>query len=387
MHRHPLTSAQRAAYKRALQSSTRTEQVKARLLGSDEKGLPTPLHLSDSGGVVDTTQKDSAVETWLLTVYDPKKRFSTGSRTVRSDGKSWLAKYIQINVGIWVHDLNGDTGDWVWTPEFRGPIISIRRTEGVMVEIDLASKDIDLLPPAYFKRAFSVKRHTHIHKGVRAILRERGETRFRLRSTNKRLRKTRTWTRKGIPRKAIYELLKHTDDQFFYDGAGTPVTRRRPTKPVWVFRDEDFISYPEESLSRADLINEVVATGGSERKRQDGQKRPITAKAHLKAGHPLSAQSLSDGKRPLRLFRDFGNIKKRKELKERAKALVKRKAHLDQEVALSVRYIPGLEPGDVVKAAGRRIRLKRFTKAPNLSGSMEVNWVGSVVPKTRKGHR
>lgn len=382
----PLTRSQKRAYKRALQRSTRTTRIKVRLLRKDGKGLPTPLHLSD-GEIVVEWQRDQAVQTCHLSVFDPEGRFRT-SHVTRADGQSWLSKQVQVIVGIWVYDLDGDTGAWVETTEFTGPIITVSR-EGDMVEIDAASEDIDHLPPAHFKRAFTVKRHTKVHKAIRAILRERGVTRFRLQATTKRLKKSRTFARseKTWPMKAIHSLADMVDDQFFFDGAGVAVTRNKPKSPAWRFSDEDLLDYPSDSLSRADLINQVVVKGGGERTRADDQKRPPVASRGLKRGHPLSSYALTDGKRPLILFRTFDNVRKRKVLKQRAKDILKRKAHLDQELAFAVKYVPGLEPLDVVKVRGKRIRLKRFTKPLNLEGAMEINWAGNRVPVRRRGKK
>jgi hypothetical protein len=381
----PLTRDQKRAYKRALERSTRTTKVKARLLKKNGKGLPSPLNISDGEIVVDASSRDQALMTCHLSAFDPERRFKV-SHTLRSSGDSWLSKMVEVRVGIWVYDLDGDTGGWVWTPEFTGPIVTVAR-EGDMVEIDCASKDIDNLPPAHFKRAFSVKRHTKVHKAIKAILRERGEAKFRLKATTKRLKKSKTYPRNENtwPMKAIHSLADMVDDQFFFDGAGVAVTRNKPKNPVWSFRDEDLMDYPSDSLSRADLVNMVVVKGGGERKRVDDQKRPPTATRQLKRGHPLSSYAMTDGKRPLILFRTFDNIRKRSVLKQRAKDILKRKAHLDQELAFSVRYIPGLEPLDVVKVRGKRVRLRRFTKPLNLDGAMEINWTGNRVPMVRRG--
>lgn len=386
MYHQPLTRDQKRAYHRALRASTRTTQVKARLLAKDGKGRATPLHISDGEIIVDASDPQAPLETCHLTLYDPEHRFRL-SRALRSSGDSWLAHEVQVKVGIWVFDLNGDSGDWVWTPEFTGPIVNISISDGSVVEIDCASRDIEHLPPAYFGRSFHVRRHTKIHKAVRAVASHRGVTKFKLTTTHKRLRKTKTWGRQGIPWKAMRGLANMLDYQLFFDGSGRLVVRDKKRHPVWVFQDEELLAYPEKSLSRSDLINQVVAIGGGERTRKDDQKRPVVARAKLQKGNPLSSHSLSDGKRPLILFRVYDNLKKRSDLKDRAKRVLKRKAHLDQETALSVRYVPGLQPLDVVKVRGQRIRLKRFTKPLNLNGQMDINWTSHRAPVHRKGRR
>lgn len=385
MYQAPLSRTQRRAYHRALRRSTRTLQVKLRLIGKDGKHQPVPLRLID-GEIVTEVKKDAPLETCHLTIHDPKHRFRL-SRTTRSDGNSWLSKEIQVLVGVWVFDLDGDTGGWVWTPEFRGPIITVSLSEGSTVDLDCASRDIDHLPPAYFGRSFHVGKHTKIHKAIRAVAFHRGVTSFKLAPTHKRLRKTKTWGRQGIPWKAMKSLAKIVDKQLFFDGLGRLVLREPPTKPCWVFHDDELLDYPESSLSRAETINEVVALGGKERTRKDDQNRPVVARAKLQKSNPLSASSLSDGKRPLILFQSYDNIHKRSDLKQRAKKVLKRKAHLDQESSLSVRYIPGLQALDVVKAKGRRIRLKRFVKPLNLDGQMDINWTSQRAPVHRKGRR
>lgn len=101
--------------------------------------------------------------------------------------------------------------------------------------------------------------------------------------------------------------------------------------------------------------------------------------------HPLSAENLSDGKRPLIWIEDRPRIHKKKHLEEKAaNILARKKRGLDDDITIHCLTDPRLEEGDrIVVEVGdknRTLRIKSFSIPLNLTGAMTINWLGHLSP-------
>lgn len=102
--------------------------------------------------------------------------------------------------------------------------------------------------------------------------------------------------------------------------------------------------------------------------------------------HPLSAENLSDGKRPLVWIEDRPRIHKKKNAEDKAEKIMERKKRgLDDELSADVVPVPHLEEGDriAIDVNGRRrtFRIRSMTIPMNIRDAMQINWFGDLDPE------
>lgn len=117
--------------------------------------------------------------------------------------------------------------------------------------------------------------------------------------------------------------------------------------------------------------------------------KTIIGRAKLEQ-HPLSAENLSDGKRPLIHIEDRPRIHHKANADAKAEAVLDRKKRgLEDEISIRCVTVPHLEEGDriAVDVNGRRrtFRIKRFSIPLNLDGEQEINWLGALAPERPGG--
>jgi hypothetical protein len=114
--------------------------------------------------------------------------------------------------------------------------------------------------------------------------------------------------------------------------------------------------------------------------------RTVIGKARLRDGHPFSAASLSNGKRPLVSIVDRKGVHKQKEAQQKANRMARlAKVGLHANLTVTCLTIPHLELGDVVlfkfPGINQRARVRKLSIPLNYGDSMELNWAGERVPK------
>jgi hypothetical protein len=137
--------------------------------------------------------------------------------------------------------------------------------------------------------------------------------------------------------------------------------------------------------------NHGVGAPVSVRHRED-RPRAVVGRAQLEDSHPLSAETLTDGKRPRVEIEDLPRIHRKKKAEEKAIAKMdRRKVGVEVETSITTTPIWHLELGDVVRVddetVQRHVRVQRYTKRLHLDGEMTINHVGTRVPTKHRKRR
>lgn len=459
-----LTASELKSFNAALKDSKRSVRFRCDFLNKNGEELANPPILLDGEVVVDSTSvKTSPTRTAHITLLDPERRYPLDA-TDSSSGAAWFSKQIRLTYGVWVRDLD----KWIDIPVFTGWVYEVAR-RGIELDIDAQGKEAQHLPPAVFPNAFSIRKGTRVSAAIEEILRKRGENRFSINQTDRRLGRDRTWALGQSPWKAVQNLADSVDKQGFFRGDGTFSLRGYPNTPCWVFDEGSaslLVEDAEERVSRANVVNLVVVKGESKPFKADVLKKttlaskanagatsvvvadatavadkrrieigsgdnkevrtvapswtsgttvplssplanahpknapvklrwqtkktePIFGRAELKQ-HPLSSQNLTDGKRPQVFIDERPRIHKKANAVEKAEAILDRKRRgLEDEVTVRCIPVPHLEEGDKIAVEvgnkTRYLRIRRFTIPLNVSGLMEINWLGDLQPE--RGNR
>lgn len=460
-----LTASEEKAYFEALADGRRQERYTARAL--DHRGRPLSKELEVTDGWIEAEAddvKEEVTHTAHVTVADPDRLLKVSTATAPG-GTAWIADQLQVEWGLWVRSLD----KWIDVPVFTGPVFDVARRDDVQIDFDCQGKEANHLPPATFPHAFSIRRNTRISSAIKEIARKRGENRYSIDDTHKRLRKDKTWALGQNPWKGMQNLADVVDQQLFYRGEGTLRLRPWPNQPVIMLKRSIasiLTAHPEERVSRARVINEVVVVGESKPFKVDVRKhteltqkasasdsnvhvtqdladattaaelqgkriaighdpeiRTITnayaggteiplssalSRGHPKGApvkinyrkektkrifgraklknHPLSADNLSDGKRPLLHIEHRPRLSKKAEVDKAAAAILERKKRgLDDELTIACLPFP-VEIGDrvgveVEEEVWRQTRVERYRLPLRLDEQMTLNWLGRVSPK------
>jgi hypothetical protein len=446
-------------YEAALTESTQTVRFRAQLHNATFEPLATPLVIA--GGSVNYELGNPAGH---ATVELADREGNLPS----ADNPVWFARNVEIQVDLKVN------GQWESVPLFFGPVQDVSR-QGLLVTLECDSKEVQHLEPHTAARPISIRKHTKLHRAIRDILEDRGETRFDLAHVRQRIPKNRNLDVGVEPWKVCRSLARDADMQLYYRGNGRLHLRDWPTTAAWRFRDGQnatLVAYPEERLSIGPIRDTVVVIGertekvivsrsteldqpsaagsssvhiknddafidllepgkkitmgeanpetrkvagsytpGSrtiplsaplDRVKRKGapitvsgkedRERPVVGRASLTQNHRLSAQSLTDGKRPRVEIDERPSIHKKKRAEEIAAQRRDRiSGHYEQAITVSSVPIWHLELGDIFvvnfRGVEHRSRIQRLSFPLTLGESMEINWAGNRPPPRRKNRR
>lgn len=267
----PLSRVEEERFNDALVAGDRLLRFKARLLTKNHRSVPTDLEVIDGEVVFDTTDEDEPTRTAHVVLADEGRRL---------DSVFWFDKLIRLHWGIWVHAID----QWVDVPVFTGPVQETARV-GKTFEVSAAGKEIEHLPPHIFYRSTSVRKHTLVHRAIRSVMEDRGESEFDLEPTKKKLPKSRSWGIGVVPWRVVQRLSDAAvDKQLFYRGDGTLRLRTIPDRAVWKFHAGQaslIVGEPEEQQSVVDVRNAVIVRGERTVKREVKAETTLTERAAI----------------------------------------------------------------------------------------------------------
>lgn len=242
----------------------RAVDVKARLLSRDGRDLGVTLILLECQITGDWSNDDGIPVGARLTFVDPKGRIRVLPRNTRKG--IWFSHQISIRYGIWVPELER----YVYTDEFYGPVDTVGR-QGIVVEVDALSKELQHSGEKddgyVLVRSWTARKNWPVWRAIQRLFKERGETRFAMASSSRRMHKSRTW-QIGAPPMGIARRLVQVLDSFivYFRADGKLALRKRRTAPVWAFGEGEtslLIDRTSIRLSRGSRSHDTVVFQGT----------------------------------------------------------------------------------------------------------------------------
>lgn len=253
-----LTGSDLRAFESALTSSRRVTRYRAQLYRYDGEPLPDKLIVHDGSVDIEATDYQSPTRTAEVTLLDPDRRLKIDyQETASSD--IWHSRQIGLFSDVWVPDFD----EWIPVPVFRGPIF-MPTIRGIEVRVSAYGKEAQHLDPYLLEKAISYSKHMRVDAAIRRLLQDRDESRFRFDVVHERLHRALVRNPGQEPWKTLHNKAKDIDRQLFFDGEGVAVLRRRPSSPVFRFREGEnsvLTDYPTTEFSIEGVFDTVIIRG------------------------------------------------------------------------------------------------------------------------------
>lgn len=377
-----LDPGQGTAYRRSL-SSVYTKRIRVALL--DRKGdVVRVLSPSFRDGQVVVDADADVTRSVNLTLLDPRHDFGFDADTY-SGGILDLTRMLRV----WWQIDSPLLAKTLTIPVFTGPVSRIQR-EGVLLEVEGQGKEAYGMGKNW--KTLTIKEGARKTDGIKAILRERmGETRLGgIPDLPGRFPSDMVMSRNDQPWKKAQKIAQSMNRQLYYDAAGRPMLRPKPSKPIWVFDNSEIQGELTGDLrTSADLtkvINAVRVTGPKPK----GKKKAIVGAAVADIDHPLSPYKLGPEDAPMWLVKEIDNehIRTQQEADELAEDALEQGLKLIHDVEFSCVPIPHLEPLDMVAVRTYKEsienRVRSFTLPLGLGGEMTVGQQSTYGIKARR---
>lgn len=381
----PLSRAQRLAYWETL-SSVYTKRVRVALLNRNGDSLEDLSHVLHDGSVtVDANAQVTRASS--IEIVDPKRRFGFDADTY-TEGVLDLTRMLRI---FWVVD-GPLLAKPVSVPVFTGPITNLQR-DGALVRIEAQGKEVNGLTPS--RRTLTFRKGARRTDAIRSILSDRmGETRLGgIPDLPQRLPSDVVVGPKDAPWERAQKIAHSFDRQLYYDGAGVPRLRRRPTRVSWQFRGgENGGSLTSPVSVSADLQgvkNHVRVTGATPK----GKKQPVMAIATADKLHPLSPWKLGPDGAPMWLIDEVSNdhLRSVAECQKVADRRLQDGLRLIHDTSFNAVPVPHLDPLDLVKVVtdyeAATTRLETFTLPLGIGSDMQVGYTDPFDTRRRRRDR
>lgn len=379
-----LTRDERLAYWRTL-SSVYTKRVRVALLNRNGQSLEN-LTPSLQDGAVTVDAHAQVTRALSLQLIDPKRRWGFDADTY-TDGELDLTRMIRV---FWVVD-GPLLASPVSVPVFTGPVTQLRR-DGALVRIEAQGKEAYGLTPS--RRTLTIRKGARRTDAIRDILRERmGETRLGgIPNLSARLPSDVVVGPKDSPWERAQRIARSFDRQLYYDGAGVPRLRHRPTRVTWEFRGGEnggsLTSPVSVSASLQQVRNHIRVTGATPK----GKKQPVMAIATADRLHPLSPWKLGPSGAPMWLTEEISNdhLRSNADCRRVADRRLRDGLRLIHDTSFNALPVPHLDPLDMVKVVtdyeAATTRLETFTLPLGVGGDMEVGY-SDPFTQLRRGSR
>lgn len=231
---------------------SRDVDVRASVL--DKNLNPVPTELNVHSWTLSEDVESVPMGIFTLTVVDPFNRIDVDKQGQQS---KWLSRYLKFEWGVYVTDR------FEYVELFEGPITNAHR-EGAEVTFSACTKDGQNVDPYYFKKSFSVRKHTRISEALKAIAGERGETKLDIPRFSRRIDRDRTWAAGQEPWRVMQQLTNDLDaHQLFYRPNGYLHLRRYPEQPAWKFTPDEttILGHPRSGFDIEPLRNSAMIRG------------------------------------------------------------------------------------------------------------------------------
>ena len=359
--------------------------------GNEEQIGAADENLRILGGAVQVDAKADVTRALDLTLLDPGEKVKLDPDNVKEAAFSH-ERFISVQRGVWVKQMDNGEGDWVWVPIFWGPLASFDRT-GSEVSVMALGKESLMLAPHLMYQSMHLNRGTKVTDGIKRILRHYGETRFDIPDLAYKVRK------KGgisIGRweegwRAAQRLANSIDRQLYYDARGKAVLRRHQENVVWVFNENgskaDILSEIQVGYDFDNVRNVVVVRGSLGKK----DKRQIEAIARPPRTHPLHPMNMQRNGVPRRMIErtEVGHLKNHMEARDVAERKLRSFLRAEQSCSFEALVIPHLEERDVIGVRGDEtwmdIHLEQFTIPLSAEEPMSVGYMRKrPIARTKK---
>lgn len=383
MRRLGLSDAELRAYHRGL-VTTHERRIRVAVYDLDGSVLThlTPEILDGQVMVDATAGLDQPTRILDLSFLDP-------SRSVHFEPKSpgdaplHRSRVVQVIDSRRMPELD----DWVDCEVFTGIVWDFDR-QGA--EVSLVAHGMERQGLGQKWKPVTYAKHRKKTDVIKDILANFGESYVGgIPDLDARMPERMTITRMDSPWPRAKRLALSMDRQLFYPGAGRPVLRRLPSRPVFTFRDDrHLLSEVKIDRDPEGVFNTFVAVGAKGK----GAKHRPQAVSTLPTDHPLSAQSLARNNVPLRLVKREENrqVKNAAEAKARADRMKADGSRVLVNYSFDSIPIPHLDENDLVRVVTDQgafvIRMDKWTLPLGYDGAPAMT-IGDVRRTTAVRHR